>query len=253
MDKPHNIWMGYDPREDLAYRVARYSILSRTDQGAVNVYKLGLEEACVKSILTRPIERKDGKLWCPISQAPMATEFAISRFCAFFFPWVYNGWTLFMDSDIVCFTDIRDLWKELDDKYAVMCVKHQQKVKEGETKMDGQLQTFYARKNWSSVMAINHKHPANKKFTLPDLNTRPGRDLHAFFWLKDEEIGALDHKWNVLVGVDDMNKQKASGIWHYTLGGPWFQGWKPVPHDNVWKGAEEAMDKDKNYYDSSNH
>ena len=246
------IWMGYDPREDLAYRVGRHSILSRTDSN-VTVYKLGLEELCVQSILTRPIERKDGRLWCPISQAPMATEFAISRFCSFFFPWVHDGWTLFVDSDIVCFTDIRQLWRELDDKYAVMCVKHQQVVKEGETKMDGQLQTFYARKNWSSVMAINHKHPANKQFTLTDLNTRPGRDLHAFFWLKDEEIGELDTKWNVLVGVNDMNKVKFSGIWHYTLGGPWFPTWKGGEFDMVWNGAKEAMEQDKQIYETSNH
>lgn len=241
MKNTYTIWMGYDSREDLAYRVARHSILSRTDEGEVSVIPLDIRNEAVASILTRPIEKKDGRLWCPISQAPMATEFAISRFCAFLFP--VNGWSLFVDSDIVCFTDIRGLFNELDDRYAVMCVKHQQKVKEGETKMDGQIQTFYARKNWSSVMAINTQHPANRRFTLKDLNERPGRDLHAFFWLKDEEIGELNHRWNVLVNVDDMDKHSL-GILHFTLGGPWFPNWKPVPWDNVWLGAKAAYELD---------
>jgi hypothetical protein len=251
MNKTYTVWMGYDPREDLAYRVARHSILSRTEE--CEVLPVELADPCVYSILTRPVEQKDGRLWCPISQAPMATEFAISRFCA---PFLHKmrmenlkasnigPWALFVDSDIICFVDIRQLFAELDDRYAVMCVKHKPHGKDGEIKMDDQLQTFYARKNWSSVMAINVNHPANLRFTLKDLNERPGRDLHAFFWLKDEEIGALENKWNVLVDVDDMNTVKFSGIWHYTLGGPFLPGWKGGSFDVVWRGAHGAMLED---------
>lgn len=236
----YTIWMGYDPKEDLAYRVARHSILSRSEPRCVQVLPIDLANPVVSQMLTRPIEKKDGRLWCPISQAPMATEFAISRFCTFFLPG--GKWVVFMDSDIVCTTDIRHLWNELDDKYAVMCVKHNQKVKEGETKMDGQLQTFYARKNWSSVMAIQRDHPANKRFTIKDLNERPGRDLHAFYWLKDEEIGELNHKWNILVNVDEMDESCQIGIWHYTLGSEWIPGWNPAPWDSVWRAEKNAME-----------
>lgn len=196
----------------------------------------------MQELLVRPIEIKDGKLWCPISQAHMATEFAISRFVV---PFIQEtGWCLFIDSDIVCFTDIREIFSQANDNYAVMCVKHQQPVRDGETKMDGQLQQFYARKNWSSVMLVNCDHLAMERFTLKDLNSRPGRDLHAFYWLKDEEIGELEHKWNVLVDVDPMYAQKCSGIWHFTLGGPWFRDWKPTKWDGVWLGAREAMELD---------
>lgn len=247
MIPPYNVWMGYDPREDLAYQVARHSILSRTDPKEVDVIPLTLRNPVVQELLVRPIEVKDGKLWCPISQAHMATEFAISRFVVPFIQ--QDGWCLFMDSDTVTFTDIRELFAQADDRYAVMCVKHLPREllfsSREFIKMDGQVQQFYVRKNWSSVMLINCYHPGMQRFTLKDLNERPGRDLHAFYWLKDEEIGELEHKWNVLVGVDDMNQQKCSGIWHYTLGAPFIPGWKAAPFDAVWNGARLAMDSDR--------
>jgi len=233
----HTIWMGYDPREKLAYDVAKHSILSRTDPFQVEVRPVDLQARNVKEILTRPVERRDGKLWCPISQAPMATEFAVSRFCTFF---LQSGWCLFVDCDVVCLTDIKKLFDLADDKYAVMVVKHQQSAKRAETKMDGQLQTFYARKNWSSVMLINSDHPSNRNLTLEALNTWPGRDLHAFKWLKGGEIGSLPHEWNVLVGIDDL-KTYPPAIAHYTLGSGWFPDWKRTPQDDIWYAAHAEM------------
>jgi lipopolysaccharide biosynthesis glycosyltransferase len=182
-----------------------------------------------KELLTRPIEEKDGRMWCPISQAPMATEFAISRFCVPFLK--TNGWALFVDCDIVCLGDIAELFALADDRYAVMCVKHDH-VPTSTTKMDGQAQTSYSRKNWSSVVLWNCSHPANKELTLAKLNTWPGRDLHAFKWLKDDEIGALPQEWNCLVGVN--HSEHKPKIAHFTLGGPWIKDWKGGPMDEVW-------------------
>lgn len=222
------IYIGYDPREHIAYDVARHSILSRTDPKITHVIPLELKS--LSNILTRPIERKDGKLWCPISEAPMATEFAISRFSI---PLLRkNGWALFVDCDVVCLTDIAELFALADNKYAVMVVKHNQQSGP-ETKMDGQVQTYYSRKNWSSVVLWNCEHPANKALTGEVLNTWPGRDLHAFKWLRDEDIGELDCRWNSLVGVNDIDPAKV-GILHYTLGGPWFKDWPGGPLDEIW-------------------
>jgi Lipopolysaccharide biosynthesis proteins, LPS:glycosyltransferases len=239
----YTIYMGYDPREALAYDVAQHSILSRTDPEEVEIIPLNLENVEVKEILTRPIERRDGKLWCPISQAPMATEFAISRFCVPFLQ--DHGWALFIDSDVICLGDIRELFALANPAYSVMCVKHEQKVKDGETKMDGQLQTFYARKNWSSCVLWNcDKHICgNSKLTLKALNTWLGRDLHAFKWLHDYEIGELPKKWNHLVGVgvgpdsDDLH-----GVLHFTLGGKWLPGWKGGTMDFFWEEERAAME-----------
>ncbi len=184
-------------------------------------------------MLTRPIEHKDGKMWCPISEAPMSTEFAISRFCVPFLQ--HSGWALFADCDVLCWEDIGNLFTLANDRYAVMVVK--QKIESGKLKvekMDGQAQTYYNRKNWSSVILWNCGHPANKwSFTLEMLNTWPGRDLHAFRWLHNEEIGELPQHWNWLVNVTPGEPQRR-GIWHYTLGGPWFKNWIPAKHDQEW-------------------
>jgi hypothetical protein len=66
--------------------------------------------------------------------------------------------------------------------------------------MDGQAQTRYARKNWSSFVIFNCDHVANKALTLDVVNNAPGRDLHRFFWLADCDIGELSPEWNYLVG-----------------------------------------------------
>jgi len=233
----NKIYLGWDPREQSAYDVAESSILRHASSPvAISPLKLGE----LGNIMTRSVETKDGRLWCPISQAPMATEFAISRFCV---PFIQDsGWALFADCDILCLSDIAELFALADPKYAVMVVKHDQPVKEGETKMDGQLQTFYNRKNWSSVVLWNCSHPYNKLFTREHLNTWPGRDLHAFKWLLDSEIGELPVKWNWLVNVTP-GEPALSGIWHYTLGGPWFQNWKGAPHDAAWLDALEKTTK----------
>jgi lipopolysaccharide biosynthesis glycosyltransferase len=230
----HKVFLGYDEREKLAYDVARFSIQRRTDK---TVQVIPLELKSLTHILARPIEKKDGKLWCPISQAHMATEFAISRFCV---PFLTKGWALFADSDIVCLTDIKHLFALADEKYAVMVVKHNQHSG-SDTKMDGQVQSYYSRKNWSSVMLFNCDHPSNRNLTKEMLNTLPGRDLHAFCWLKDDEIGELPLGWNYLVNV--TNKNCDLKLLHYTEGGAWFKDWEEKPTDKIWKDELEAMKK----------
>jgi hypothetical protein len=220
-----NIYIGWDPNETEAFKVAQHSIESNSSSN-VNIIPLKLSEL---EILQRPIERKDGKLWCPISEAPMATEFAISRFAVPFLQ--KEGWALFCDCDIVCDADIAELFALADDKYAVMVVKHKQETG-SDTKMGGQVQTYYSRKNWSSVVLWNCGHEANKRFTLENLNSWPGRDMHAFKWLSDEEIGELPASWNYLVGVSkDPTDIK---IAHFTLGGPWIENWQGGPMDHLW-------------------
>ena len=115
----------------------------------------------------------------------------------------HEGWALFCDCDVVFMADVAELFEQADPDKAVMVVKHRP-LNETGTKMDGQAQLSYARKNWSSVMLFNCNHPANKRLSLQDINERPGRDLHAFYWLHDSEIGSLTCDWNVLVNVQEM-------------------------------------------------
>lgn len=222
--------MGWDPRETLAYDVAEYSIKTASvDPDRIEVHPLKLNN--LSDILYRPIEWRGSQMYCPISEAPQTTEFAISRFAI---PFLTKGWALFVDCDVIAIQDVNHLFEQADPRYAVMVVKHQQKVGESEIKMVDQASVYYNRKNWSSVMLINCDHPAHKNLSIENINTWPGRDLHAFKWLRDDEIGELDSKWNHLVDVSDPYIKKDAGILHYTLGGPWISGWEPKESDTEW-------------------
>lgn len=226
--KTLQVYLGWDPREAAAFDVARSSIVRRTKH-PLQVIPLNLRH--LDAILTRPIEHRNGQMWCPISDAPMSTEFAISRFTVPFMQ--DHGWALFADCDIICWSDIQELFSRAEDRYAVMVVKHPPPVPKGVLKMNGQQQTYYERKNWSSVILWNCEHPAHKRMGLQELNGWPGRDLHAFKWLEDAEIGELPQEWNWLVNVTPGTPEKR-GIWHFTLGGPWFEKWQGAPHDKEW-------------------
>ena len=213
------IFVGYDTREDIAYQVCKHSIISK--QPNADVRPLRQQELRDAGWYTRPIDKL------------ASTEFTFTRFLI---PELTNfdGWALFMDCDMILTTDIKELFDQADDKYAVMCVQHDYKVKET-TKMDGQKQTIYPRKNWSSVVLWNCGHKSNKKVTQdfvnnPEIN---GAYLHRFSWLKDKEIGELNHTWNYLVGVyNDIDKPK---LIHYTEGGPWFENYRDTEFAQLWK------------------
>jgi hypothetical protein len=85
------------------------------------------------------------------------------------------------------------------------------------------------------VMLWNCDHPANQRLSLQDVNERPGRDLHRFYWLNDDEIGSLPREWNWLVNVTE--KPKNPCIAHFTLGGPFTPGWLKADHDLIWLQA----------------
>lgn len=222
------IFVGFDPREAAAYAVARHSIERRVRQ-PIRVQGLVLDHLRAAGIYTRPHEVKDGRAWCPISEAPISTEFANSRFLV---PHMaQSGLAVFMDCDMLVRKDISEMFNEFDDSKAVMVVKHDYQPKET-TKMDGQVQTRYFRKNWSSVMIFNVNHPANRALTLEMVNSVPGRDLHRFCWLADDEIGELHPKWNYLVGHSDPSIDPA--IVHFTEGSPFMPGYENCEYSDEW-------------------
>ena len=142
-----------------------------------------------------------------------------------------SGWALFTDSDVVFFADVAELLEIADPRFAVMCVQHSY-APNTHTKMDGQIQTRYPRKNWSSVMLFNCDHPANRRLSLVDVQERRGFDLHQFYWLNDAEIGALPPEWNWLVG--EQMRPQVPKIAHFTLGGPFTPGWQGGEFDSLW-------------------
>lgn len=224
-----SVFIGFDPREAGAFAVAKYSLQRRIIM-PIPVRGLVLSDLRTKGLYNRPTSIRDGRLWDDISGAPMATEFAVSRFLI---PEIARGgWALFMDCDMLVRGNVEKLFAACDPDKAVMVVKHHYDPPAG-VKMDGQEQTRYARKNWSSVMALNCSHPANRALTVDYVNSVPGRDLHRFAWLDDDLIGDLDPAWNYLVGHSDPNIEPS--IVHFTEGGPWFPGYEDVEYADEWR------------------
>ena len=213
------VYVGYDTREDIAYQVCEHSIKRRN--GKADVVALKQSELREQGLYTREIDKLS------------STEFTFTRF---FIPYLqgYKGWAVFCDCDFVWKISPSELEKFCDDSKAVVCVQHDYTPEEG-TKMDGQVQLLYPRKNWSSMVLWNCGHPSNKKLTTELINKETGKYLHRFSWLDDSEIGSLPHEYNWLVGWYKEPKDGSPKILHYTEGGPWFEIYRDCEYADVWK------------------
>ena len=229
INKP-TFFIGYDPKEDIAYRVCKQSLLKKSSI-EINVLALKLYELIAKGIYNRPID-------------PLAsTEFTYSRFLI---PNLMNfkGWAVFCDCDFLFLEDVAKLFNNLSNKKAVYCVQHIYTPKE-KHKMDGQQQTIYPRKNWSSFIIFNCEHPSNKKLDAELVNKETGSFLHQFKWLRDDEIGALDERWNWLEGWTSNHNNNTPFAVHYTRGGPWFNEWQDVEFASEWIKERDLYLKNK--------
>ena len=217
------IFIGFDPRETVAYHVLSHSIHARAS-APVSIAPLMLSQ--LGGLMTR--ERN----------SLQSTDFSFSRFLT---PYLcgFEGWAIFMDCDMLVLEDIVKLWALRDDKYAVMCVKHDHVPKE-KTKFLGAQQTKYEKKNWSSVMLFNC---AKCTALTPDyVNSASGLDLHRFNWLGDDDlIGEIPHRWNLLVGYDQSIPVDEVSNLHYTIGGPYFHDYKDIDYAAEWFAERDEM------------
>jgi len=207
----NRIFIGYDSREDVAYRVLRYS----------------LERHSSEPLDIRPLVLQD--LDFPRPRDPLqSTDFTYSRFlvpslCAF------DGIALFMDCDMLALGDIAEVFRLDMQPYALRVVKHDYTPR-STSKMDGQVQTSFPRKNWSSFMLMNCARLG--AWTREAVLTRPARWLHRFEPIPDEQIGDIPPGWNVLDRYDEHTR-----LIHYTEGGPWFENYRDHPYGDVWLRA----------------
>lgn len=214
------VYIGWDPREDIAYQVCKHSIHRLSEN--IEVLPLKLNELKSKALVTRPDDPK------------ASTQFTFTRFLV---PYLngYQGWALFIDCDFLARTDINKLFDLADDRYAVQVVKHDYTVKDGESKMDGCVQHAYPRKNWSSCMLFNCAHPKNRQYLYPEfMNKQEMSYLHRFQWLNDNEIGSLHHEWNWLVGHYIEPEDGFPSLIHYTLGMPFMPGYENCQYSEQW-------------------
>ena len=217
------IFIGYDPREAVAFHVLSHSIHSRVSE-PVSITPLNLEQL--------------GDLMWRERNPLQSTDFSFSRFLTPFMC-EYEGWAIFMDCDMLVVDDLAKLWSLRDDRYSVMCVKHEHVPEEG-VKFLGATQTRYEKKNWSSVMLFN----CNKcrALTLDYVNTATGLDLHRFNWLESEEqIGEIPGRWNHLVDYDPALPIEQISNLHYTIGGPYFDDFRDCSYNAEWQLEKDKM------------
>lgn len=234
-----SIYVGFDPREAAAFAVAKFTIQRYMTQD-IPINGLVLQRLIERGLYKRPFNWRRVPpnpglvMWDELSSAPMSTQHANARF---FVPSLAkSGLAMFCDGDLLFRGDLVRLFDSIDLKYAVSCVHHDYKP-DAKVKMDGQVQTKYNRKNWSSVMVFNCDHPANDALTIELLNSAPGRDLHRYCWLEDKDIGEIDSRWNHLVGHSDH--AHPLGV-HFTEGVPDMAGYENVEFAQEWR---ETLDE----------
>lgn len=215
MKKNVKMYIGFDSSQALAYDTCRLSI---QDYSAVDIHPV-----------SQPILKNAGYFW---RDDHGSTEFAFTRFLA---PYLkgYYGYAIFCDSDFIWNCDPTEILDLVDPNHAVSVVKHsiqQSQIKP--TKMDNKNQSWYPRKNWSSLMVFNCGHPFCKKITPAIVSESPAGYLHEFTWCSNDSIGSIPHTYNYLVGYyNDIKEPKAI---HYTDGGPWHSGYENVEFADKW-------------------
>lgn len=220
------VYIGYDSREDIAYRVARESLL-RHSSIPLEIIPIVQSELRASGLYWREND--------PLS----STEFSFTRFLV---PHLagFTGWAVFMDCDFLARGDIATITDYADGALACLVVKHDYRPPET-VKMDGKAQHVYHRKNWSSFMFINCGHEQVKRLTPKVVNEQTGMYLHQFEWLRDDMIGSLPIAFNYLEGWHTKADCPNPLFVHFTRGGPWFKDWMDVEYGKEWLNASRNV------------
>ena len=211
--KPIPIFVGYDPREAIAYHVCANSIIRQASQ-PVAIIPLAL------NLFADYTEtHTDG-----------SNHFIYSRFLV---PHLmgYSGHAIFIDGDMIVRGDIVELWNLRNSAQDVQVVKHDYQTKMTE-KYLGAKNENYPRKNWSSVMIWNCNTYPNRKLTPEFIEKATGAELHRFTWIDDDRILELPKEWNWL--PDEYGSNDQAKLLHYTLGTPCFHEFAGTPQAEEW-------------------
>ena len=207
------IYIGFDQRESIAYHAFVQSLI---DHASI---PLDITPLAVKTLKGYEEKHKD-----------KSNDFVYSRFLTPFLN-DFKGWAIFVDGDMICQTDIKELLDLRDNSKALQVVKHDYKTKANQ-KYLGNINQDYPRKNWSSVILWNCAHPKHKLLTPDFIANESGKYLHRFSWLEDNEIGELPKEWNWLATEYPNNEQ--ANIIHYTLGTPCFKDYRNTEMADIW-------------------
>jgi lipopolysaccharide biosynthesis glycosyltransferase len=212
-----NLYVGFDPREAVAYHVFCQSVI---DRSSVPVSFTPLHVPMLAGF--------DG-------QRDGTNAFIFSRYLI---PHMqdFRGWALFCDGDMLVREDLGRLWELRDPDKAVQVVKHDYKTRHPRKYVGSPIENDnidYPAKNWSSVVIWNCGHPSNRVLSREFVEDAGGAFLHRFQWLNDAEIGTLPEEWNVLISEQHAQPKLA----HYTLGIPGFGHYRQAPYASEWAGT----------------
>ena len=211
--KPIPVFVGYDPREAIAYHVCANSIIRNSSRPvAIVPVALNLFQDYAET-------HTDG------SNHFIYTRFLVPYLCDF------TGHAIFIDGDMIVRGDIAELWNMRDHTCDVQVVKHDYKTRMP-VKYLGAKNEDYPRKNWSSVILWNCASFPNRKLTPDFVQHSTGSELHRFSWIDDHRIGELPPEWNWL--PDEYGPNTDAKLLHYTLGTPCFQEFADTPQGTEW-------------------
>ena len=210
---PIPVFIGYDPREAVAYHVCANSIIRHASQPvAIIPLALNLFQDYTET-------HTDG-----------SNQFIYSRFLV---PHLmgFKGWAIFIDGDMIVRGDIVELWNLRESDKDVMVVKHDYKTRMTE-KYLGSKNEDYPRKNWSSVILWNCANHPIQRLTPEFIEKSTGAELHRFSWINDDRIGELPPEWNWL--PDEYGSNPDAKLLHYTLGTPCFHEFATTNMADEW-------------------
>lgn len=189
------VFIGADDRQPLSLNVLQHSITRRSSQ-PVSITPLILSQL--------PIKREG------------LTQFTYSRYLV---PWLcsFEGWALFLDSDMLVLGDIAELFKEAKEEFAVMVVKNKMRFE------------------WPSLMLFNC---AKCKMLTPEYVMKYASPQD-FGWANGQ-VGELPLEWNHCCNYDEHKPAKLA---HYTQGVPiWFET-KNSDYSKEWMDEFKDMER----------
>jgi hypothetical protein len=175
------VFIGYDPRQPISYQVLHHSITSRASK-----------PVCITPLIIEQL---------PITRCGL-TPFTFTRYLV---PYLcnYEGEAIFMDSDMICLTDIHKIPRNEDP---VSVVKNK------------------LRFEWPSLMVFNCE--LCKELTPEYIETHEPQSLE---WAGS--VGSLPSAWNHLVGYDSPQEAK---VVHFTQGIPCFPEVQGCEYTDEW-------------------
>jgi hypothetical protein len=219
MQETINLFVGFDPREEIGTHSFNASVLAHTTI-----------PVAITHLHKHMLEKYLGQVFETGSNDFTKTRFLIPHLMG------HKGWAIFADgADMVCMDDLAELISlanPLDGK-AVYVVKHDYKTNSARKYIGTQMEADnqdYPRKNWASLMLINCSHfgwPGPKEIAQMKMS-----DLLQFKFLEDGLIGELPIEWNWI--VDEYGSNDEAKLIHWTKGIPAFKEYSDAPMAEKW-------------------